>query len=203
MMRDYSLCCRLQARTNVNNLGERCAIEISGSAFLVQGFSRPDTLFEENEGLDLWLSSSLPLFLPNPMDSTPIFTICFIAYGNGVRKFSRKLRHRLSSYSGSCISLSVTSCRVGLQNVMFASKLGFNLDILEVVAFRKSSIPHGVSAFQPIGIVESGKNIGIEEDFMNLTPRCTVKSLDNNNRVSYLLNKTYAQLFEQHLKDVD
>ncbi|QHO33900.1 uncharacterized protein DS421_9g262360 [Arachis hypogaea] len=75
-MRDYSLCCRLQARTNVNNLGERCAIEISGSAFLVQGFSRPDTLFEENEGLDLWLSSSLPLFLPNPMDSTPIFTIC-------------------------------------------------------------------------------------------------------------------------------
>ncbi|XLR32569.1 hypothetical protein S83_060469, partial [Arachis hypogaea] len=27
--------------------------------------------------------------------------------------------------------------RVGLQNVMFASKLGFNLDIPEVAAFRK------------------------------------------------------------------
>ncbi|KAL4276462.1 hypothetical protein AHAS_Ahas20G0209600 [Arachis hypogaea] len=72
--------------------------------------------------------------------------------------------------------------RVGLQNVMFASKLGFNLDIPEVVAFRKSSIPHGVSASQPIGIVGSGKNIGIEEDFMKLTPMCTVKSLDDNNR---------------------
>ncbi|RYR47899.1 hypothetical protein Ahy_A07g033884 [Arachis hypogaea] len=174
------------------------------------------------------------------------------------------------------------SGRVGLQNVMFASKLGFNLDIPEVAAFRKKvflyiSIPHGVSASQPIGIVGSGKNIGIEDDFMKLTPRCTVKSLDDNNRVgtfvvlakiaeivedgpwwysacmcgrgvqaesgiyfcqfynihvtnvtlrfrvkvlvedstsvsifflfdreaSYLLNKTCAQLFEQHLKDVD
>ncbi|KAL1317190.1 hypothetical protein AAHE18_15G117900 [Arachis hypogaea] len=167
--------------------------------------------------------------------------------------------------------------RVGLQNVMFALKLGFNLDIPEVAAFWKSSIPHGVSASQPIGIVSSGKNIGIEEDFMKLTPRCTVKSLDDNNRAgtfvilakiaeivedgpwwysvcvcgrgvqvesgiyfcqfcnihvtnvtlrfrvkvlvedstsvsifvlfdreaSYLLNKTCAQLFEQHLKDVD
>ncbi|XP_052114345.1 uncharacterized protein LOC107479910 [Arachis duranensis] len=165
--------------------------------------------------------------------------------------------------------------RVGLQNVMFASKLGFNLDIPEVAAFRKSSIPHGVSASQPIAFVGSGKNIGIEEDFMKLTPRCTVKSLDDNNRAgtfvvlakiaeivedgpwwysacvcgrgvqaesgiyfcqfcnihvtnvtprvkvlvedftsvsifvlfdretSYLLNKTCAQLFEQHLKDVD
>ncbi|RYQ99761.1 hypothetical protein Ahy_B07g087760 [Arachis hypogaea] len=167
--------------------------------------------------------------------------------------------------------------RVGLQNVMFASKLGFNLDIPEVAAFRKSSIPHGVSASQPIGIVGSRKNVGIEEDFMKLTPRCTVKSLDDNNRAgtfvvlakiaeivkdgpwwysacvcgrgvqaesgiyfcqfcnihvtnvtprfrvkvlvedstgvsifvlfdceaSYLLNKTCAQLFEQHLKDVD
>ncbi|QHN93866.1 Replication protein A 70 kDa DNA-binding subunit C [Arachis hypogaea] len=172
------------------------------------------------------------------------------------------------------------SSGVGLQNVMFASKLGFNLDIPEVAAFRKKvffSIPHGVSASQPIGIVGSGKNIGIEDDFMKLTPRCTVKSLDDNNRVgtfvvlakiaeivedgpwwysacmcgrgvqaesgiyfcqfynihvtnvtlrfrvkvlvedstsvsifflfdreaSYLLNKTCAQLFEQHLKDVD
>ncbi|XLU35685.1 hypothetical protein S245_071751, partial [Arachis hypogaea] len=72
--------------------------------------------------------------------------------------------------------------RVGLQNVMFASKLEFNLDIPEVVAFRKSSIPHGVSTSQPIGIVRSEKNIGIEEDFMKLTPKCTVKSLDDNNQ---------------------
>ncbi|XP_052110282.1 mRNA-decapping enzyme-like protein [Arachis duranensis] len=47
----------------------------------------------------------------------------------------------------------------------------------------KSSILHGVSASQSIGIVGSGKNIGIEEDFLKLTPRCTVKSLDDNNRV--------------------
>ncbi|XP_057757693.1 uncharacterized protein LOC130976781 [Arachis stenosperma] len=145
------------------------------------------------------------------------------------------------------------------------------------VNFHFSSIPHGVSASQPIAFVGSGKNIGIEEDFMKLTPRCTVKSLDDNNRAgtfvvlakiakiveddpwwysvcvcgrgilakseiyfcqfcnihvtnmtprfrvkvlvedftgvsifvlfdreaSYLLNKTCAQLFEQHLKDVD
>ncbi|KAL4357207.1 hypothetical protein AHAS_Ahas09G0163600 [Arachis hypogaea] len=45
--------------------------------------------------------------------------------------------------------------RVGLQNVMFTSKLGFNIDIPEVAAFRKSFIPHGVSASQPISIVGS------------------------------------------------
>ncbi|RYR38481.1 hypothetical protein Ahy_A09g043529 [Arachis hypogaea] len=165
-------------------------------------------------------------------------------------------------------------------------KLGFNLDIPEVTAFWKryictyigavfvnNFIPHGVSASQPIGIVSCEKNNEIEEDFMKLTPRCTVKLLDDNNRVgtslvfyhlyssiiclrivlgdtlfvrvvevfrqnlgfifvnfatsmfrmkvlvedsigvsifvlfdreaSYLLNKTCAQLFEQHLKDVD
>ncbi|XLU34677.1 hypothetical protein S245_070743, partial [Arachis hypogaea] len=60
--------------------------------------------------------------------------------------------------------------KVGLQNVMFASKLGFNLDIPEVAAFRKSSIPHGVSTSQPIAFVGSRKNIRIEEDFMKLTP---------------------------------
>ncbi|KAL4392225.1 hypothetical protein AHAS_Ahas03G0323800 [Arachis hypogaea] len=79
--------------------------------------------------------------------------------------------------------VKVFRSKVGLQNVMFASKLGFNLDIPEVAAFRKNSIPHGVSASQPIAFVGSGKNIGIEEDFMKLTPRCTVKLLDDNNRV--------------------
>ncbi|XP_025670233.1 uncharacterized protein [Arachis hypogaea] len=148
---------------------------------------------------------------------------------------------------------------------------------LDLILTSQSSIPHGVGASQPIGIVGSEKNIGIEEDFMKLTPRCTVKSLDDNNRAgtfvvltkiaeivedgpwwysacvcgrsvqaesgiyfcqfcnihvtnvtprfrvkmlvedstglsifvlfdreaSYLLNKTCAQLFEQHLKDVD
>ncbi|RYR18402.1 hypothetical protein Ahy_B03g063021 [Arachis hypogaea] len=101
-----------------------------------------------------------------------------------------------------------------VKNVMFTSKLGFNLDIPEVEAFRKSSIPHGVSASQPIGIVGSGKNIGIEEDFMKLTPRFRVNVLvEDSSGVSifvlfdretgYLLNKTCAQLFEQYLKDVD
>ncbi|XP_057724047.1 uncharacterized protein LOC130940007 [Arachis stenosperma] len=148
----------------------------------------------------------------------------------------------------------------------------------ELIRFLSSgSIPYGVSASQPIAFVGSGKNIGIEEDFMKLTPRCTVKSLDDNNRAgtfvvlakiaeiveddpwwysacvcgrgaqaesgiyfcqfcnihvtnvtsrfkvkvlvenftgvsifvlfdceaSYLLNKNCAQVFEQHLKDVD
>ncbi|XP_052114344.1 uncharacterized protein LOC107479866 [Arachis duranensis] len=87
--------------------------------------------------------------------------------------------------------------RVGLQNVMFASNLGFNLDIPKVAAFRKSSIPHGVSASQPIGIVGSGKNIRIEEDFMNLTPRCTVKSLDDNNRaVTFVVLAKIAEIVE-------
>ncbi|XP_020994297.2 replication protein A 70 kDa DNA-binding subunit B isoform X2 [Arachis duranensis] len=87
--------------------------------------------------------------------------------------------------------------RVGLQNVMFGSKLGFNLDIPEVAAFRKSSIPHGVSASQPIGIVGSGKNIGIEEDFMKLTPRCTVKSLDDNNRAgTFVVLAKIAEIVE-------
>ncbi|RYR66625.1 hypothetical protein Ahy_A03g012656 [Arachis hypogaea] len=87
--------------------------------------------------------------------------------------------------------------RVGLQNVMFASKLGFNLDIPEVAAFRKSSIPHGVSASQPIAFVGSGKNIGIEEDFMKLTPRCTVKSLDDNNRAgTFVVLAKIAEIVE-------
>ncbi|XLT88443.1 hypothetical protein HN873_010196 [Arachis hypogaea] len=104
--------------------------------------------------------------------------------------------------------------KVGLQNVMFASKLGFNLDIPEVAAFRKNSIPHGVSASQPIAFVGSGKNIGIEEDFMKLTPRFRVKVLVEDftgvsifvlfdREASYLLNKTCAQVFKQHLKNVD
>ncbi|QHO58071.1 Replication protein A 70 kDa DNA-binding subunit C [Arachis hypogaea] len=76
-------------------------------------------------------------------------------------------------------------------------KLGFNLDIPEVAAFRKSSIPHGVSASQPIAFVGSGKNIGIEEDFMKLTPRCTVKSLDDNNRAgTFVVLAKIAEIVE-------
>ncbi|RYR38465.1 hypothetical protein Ahy_A09g043512 [Arachis hypogaea] len=54
-----------------------------------------------------------------------------------------------------CVSYPCSLGRVGLQNVMFTSKLGFNIDIPEVAAFRKSFIPHGVSASQPISIVGS------------------------------------------------
>ncbi|RYR13873.1 hypothetical protein Ahy_B04g070634 isoform A [Arachis hypogaea] len=80
---------------------------------------------------------------------------------------------------------------------MFASKLGFNLDIPEVASFQKSSIPHGVSASQPISIVGSGKNIEIEEDFMKLTPRCTVKSLDDNNRArTFIVLAKIAEIVE-------
>ncbi|KAL4321433.1 hypothetical protein AHAS_Ahas14G0110000 [Arachis hypogaea] len=89
------------------------------------------------------------------------------------------------------------SSGVGLQNIMFASKLGFNLDIPEVASFQKSSIPHGVSASQPISIVGSGKNIEIEEDFMKLTPRCTVKSLDDNNRArTFIVLAKIAEIVE-------
>ncbi|XP_020963454.1 uncharacterized protein LOC107607154 [Arachis ipaensis] len=204
-------------------------------------------------------------------------------FGEYVDKVNRFLSSRYAEQPVVILQLAKVKDfrgRVGLQNVMFASKFGFNLDIPEVAAFQKKvylSIPHGVSASQPIGIVGSGKNIEIEEDFMKLTPRCTVKSLDDNNRAgtfvvlvkiaeivedgpwwyfvcvcgrgvqakseiyfcqfcnihitnvtprfrvkvlfedstgisifvlfdreaSYLLNKTCAQLFEQHLKDVD
>ncbi|RYR64927.1 hypothetical protein Ahy_A03g010949 [Arachis hypogaea] len=93
--------------------------------------------------------------------------------------------------------VKVFRSKVGLQNVMFASKLGFNLDIPEVAAFRKNSIPHGVSASQPIAFVGSGKNIGIEEDFMKLTPRCTVKLLDDNNRAeTFVVLAKIAEIVE-------
>ncbi|RYR38466.1 hypothetical protein Ahy_A09g043513 [Arachis hypogaea] len=127
------------------------------------------------------------------------------------------------------------------------------------VNFYFSSILHGVSASQSIGIVGSGKNIGIEEDFLKLTPRSRIAKIVEDGpwwyfacvcdrgvqtesgiyfcqfcnihvtnvtprfrvkvlvedstcvsifvlfdrEASYLLNKTCAQLFEQHLKDVD
>ncbi|QHO07131.1 Replication factor-A carboxy-terminal domain protein [Arachis hypogaea] len=59
------------------------------------------------------------------------------------------------------------------------------------------SIPHGVSASQPISIVGSGKNIEIEEDFMKLTPRCTVKSLDDNNRArTFIVLAKIAEIVE-------
>ncbi|RYQ96379.1 hypothetical protein Ahy_B08g092117 [Arachis hypogaea] len=59
------------------------------------------------------------------------------------------------------------------------------------------SIPHGVSVSQSIGIVGSGKNIGIEEDFMKLTPRCTAKSLDDNNRAeTFVVLAKIAEIVE-------
>ncbi|XLU43056.1 hypothetical protein S245_037870, partial [Arachis hypogaea] len=46
-----------------------------------------------NGFLDLWLWLSLSLFLPNPMDSTPIFTICSCCQS---RKLERRVEHSLS-----------------------------------------------------------------------------------------------------------
>ncbi|XLT29753.1 hypothetical protein HN873_061045, partial [Arachis hypogaea] len=66
-------------------------------------------------------------------------------------------------------------------NVMFASKLGFNLDIPEVAAFWKR--------FRMKVLVEDSTGISIFVLF--------------DREASYLLNKTCAWLFEQHLKDVD
>ncbi|XLR48014.1 hypothetical protein S83_032674, partial [Arachis hypogaea] len=62
---------------------------------------------------------------------------------------------------------------------MFASKLGFNLDIPEVAAFWK----------RVKVLVEDSTGISIFVLF--------------DREASYLLNKTCAQLFEQHLKNAD
>ncbi|XP_057747488.1 uncharacterized protein LOC130966683 [Arachis stenosperma] len=174
-----------------------------------------------------------------------------------------------------CYSISDSSTPTKNLFAGYAIEWNSHSNIISVSLFLICSIPHGVSASQPIGIVGSEKNIGIEEDFMKLTPRCTVKSFDDNNRAvtfvvlakiaeivedgpwwysacivcvaevfrqnleftfvnfvtsmlqmfrvkmlaedstgvsifvlfdreaSYLLNKICAQLFEQHLKDVD
>nr|XP_025689251.1 uncharacterized protein LOC112790866 [Arachis hypogaea] len=68
---------------------------------------------------------------------------------------------------------------------------------LDLILTSQSSIPHGVSASQPIAFVGSGKNIGIEEDFMKLTPRCTVKSLDDNNRAgTFVVLAKIAEIVE-------
>ncbi|QHN92808.1 Replication factor-A carboxy-terminal domain protein [Arachis hypogaea] len=128
--------------------------------------------------------------------------------------------------------------RVGLQNVMFASKLGFNLDIPEVAAFQKSSIPYGAGTFVVLAkiaeIVEDGiwwysscvcgRGVQAESRIyfcqfcnihvINVTPRFRVNVLVEDStgvsifvlfdrEASFLLNKTCAQLFEQHVKDVD
>ncbi|XLT29752.1 hypothetical protein HN873_061044 [Arachis hypogaea] len=123
--------------------------------------------------------------------------------------------------------------RVGLQNVMFASKLGFNLDIPEVAAFRKKVGTFVVLA-KIAEIVEDGPwwysacmcGRGVQAEsgiyfcqfynihVTNVTLRFRVKVLVEDStsvsifflfdrEASYLLNKTCAQLFEQHLKDVD
>ncbi|XP_057734482.1 uncharacterized protein LOC130949894 [Arachis stenosperma] len=68
---------------------------------------------------------------------------------------------------------------------------------LNLILTSQSFIPHGVSASQPIGIVGSEKNIGIEEEFMKLTPRCTVKLLDDNNRVgTFVVLAKIAEIVE-------
>ncbi|XLT28858.1 hypothetical protein HN873_060150 [Arachis hypogaea] len=64
---------------------------------------------------------------------------------------------------------------------MFASKLGFNLDIPEVAAFQKR--------FRVNVLVEDSTGVSIFVLF--------------DREASFLLNKTCAQLFEQHVKDVD
>ncbi|XP_020963490.1 uncharacterized protein LOC110265075 [Arachis ipaensis] len=140
--------------------------------------------------------------------------------------------------SSGCVSYPSSLGRVGLQNVMFASKLGFNLDIPEVAAFQKSSIPYGAGTFVVLAkiaeIVEDGiwwysscvcgRGVQAESRIyfcqfcnihvINVTPRFRVNVLVEDStgvsifvlfdrEASFLLNKTCAQLFEQHVKDVD
>ncbi|XP_057734062.1 uncharacterized protein LOC130949328 [Arachis stenosperma] len=72
--------------------------------------------------------------------------------------------------------------QVGLQNVMYATQMLFNLDIPEVVKFRQSMIKQGVSGTQPLFIANEGKVLSLEDDFMRLTRKCTIEELQDNNQ---------------------
>ncbi|KAL4357171.1 hypothetical protein AHAS_Ahas09G0160000 [Arachis hypogaea] len=65
--------------------------------------------------------------------------------------------------------------QVGLQNVMYATQMLFNLDLSEVVEFRGSIIEQGVKGTQPLFIANEGKVVFLEDDFMRLTKRCTIE----------------------------
>ncbi|XP_020998321.2 uncharacterized protein LOC107489247 [Arachis duranensis] len=47
--------------------------------------------------------------------------------------------------------------QVGLQNVMYATQMLFNLDIPEVVEFRQSMVEQGINGTQPLFIANEGK----------------------------------------------
>ncbi|QHO54347.1 Replication protein A 70 kDa DNA-binding subunit [Arachis hypogaea] len=64
--------------------------------------------------------------------------------------------------------------RIGLQNVMHATRLFFNPDLSEVVDFKNSMIDQGINGTQPLFIANEGKDVSLEDDFMRLTRRCTI-----------------------------
>ncbi|QHN82521.1 Replication protein A 70 kDa DNA-binding subunit B [Arachis hypogaea] len=71
--------------------------------------------------------------------------------------------------------------QVGIQNVMHATRLFFNPDLAEVVDFKNSMVDQGINGTQPLFIANDGKGISLEDDFMWLTRRCTIKELHDNN----------------------
>ncbi|XP_052111562.1 uncharacterized protein LOC107469618 [Arachis duranensis] len=73
--------------------------------------------------------------------------------------------------------------QVGLQNVMHATRLFFNLDLSEIVDFKNSIIDQGINGTQSLFIANEGKGVSLEDDFMRLTRRCTINELHDNNEV--------------------
>ncbi|QHN84685.1 Replication factor-A carboxy-terminal domain protein [Arachis hypogaea] len=84
----------------------------------------------------------------------------------------------------------------GLQNVMKATKIYFNLDLSEVIDFRKSMVEQGINGTQPLFIANDGKSISLEDDFMRLTRRSTIDQLhDNKEAYKFVLFSFYPLMF--------
>ncbi|RYR77816.1 hypothetical protein Ahy_A01g002460 [Arachis hypogaea] len=64
--------------------------------------------------------------------------------------------------------------QVGLQNVMHATRLFFNLNLSNMV-------DQSINGTQPLFITNEVKGVSLEGDFMWLTRRCTIEELHDNN----------------------
>ncbi|RYQ91577.1 hypothetical protein Ahy_B09g097522 [Arachis hypogaea] len=81
--------------------------------------------------------------------------------------------------------------------MMYATQMLFNPNLLEVVEFRQSMIEQGVNGTQPLFIVNEGKVVSLEDDFMRLTRKCTIEELqDNNQEGSFIIFGTIQGIVE-------
>ncbi|KAL4306755.1 hypothetical protein AHAS_Ahas16G0210000 [Arachis hypogaea] len=84
------------------------------------------------------------------------------------------------------------------QNVMHATCLFFNPDLAEVVDFKNSMVDQGINGTQPLFIVNEGKGVLLEDDFMRLTKRCTIEEFHDNNESIQPQGGAYYCDFCQH-----